>query len=152
MRRFIRTLQVNKTSNTMNKQVIKVKCLSVQPAMAYAIPYLGKDIENRTWRTNYTGWLYIHASKSKSNYEEHKQWITNIGLCCPRFRLLPQGKIICRVWLDTVPLQKSGVDESSQWGMPDCFWWPLSKVELIKPISLKGTLGLFNVNLPESLH
>jgi hypothetical protein len=39
-----------------------MKALSVQQPWAWAIIHAGKDIENRTWRTHYRGWVVIHAS------------------------------------------------------------------------------------------
>lgn len=41
---------------------MEVTCISVRQPFAHQIIYRGKDIENRTWRTNYRGRLYIHAS------------------------------------------------------------------------------------------
>lgn len=41
-----------------------LKALSIKQPWAYAILHLGKDIENRTWHTNYMGDLLVHASKT----------------------------------------------------------------------------------------
>lgn len=41
---------------------MQVKVLSVKNTFAYLIIYGGKDIENRTWNTDYRGRLYIHVS------------------------------------------------------------------------------------------
>lgn len=41
---------------------IGMLCLSVQTVHAYPIIYGVKDVENRTWKTDYRGRLYIHAS------------------------------------------------------------------------------------------
>ncbi len=38
------------------------KVLSVKNPYAYLIIHGGKDVENRTWQTDYRGRLYIHAS------------------------------------------------------------------------------------------
>lgn len=38
-----------------------MKALSIRQPWAHAILFLGKDIENRTWNTNYRGRFYIHA-------------------------------------------------------------------------------------------
>lgn len=40
-----------------------MKALSIQQPWAWAILHAGKDIENRTWPTDYRGPLLIHASK-----------------------------------------------------------------------------------------
>src|SRR5947208_68539 len=39
-----------------------MKALTVQQPWAWALICAGKDIENRTWRTHYRGWIAIHAS------------------------------------------------------------------------------------------
>lgn len=39
-----------------------VKVLSVKNPFAYLILQGGKDVENRTWTTDYRGRLYIHVS------------------------------------------------------------------------------------------
>lgn len=41
---------------------MQVKVLSVKNPYAYSIIHGGKDVENRTWNTDYRGRLYIHAS------------------------------------------------------------------------------------------
>ncbi|PIE97453.1 MAG: hypothetical protein CR988_07775 [Treponema sp.] len=38
------------------------KVLSVKNPFSYLIIYGGKDVENRTWKTDYRGRLYIHSS------------------------------------------------------------------------------------------
>lgn len=39
-----------------------MKCLSVETLYAYQICFGFKDVENRNWKTDYRGPLYIHAS------------------------------------------------------------------------------------------
>ena len=41
------------------------KCLSVQQPFAWAIVVGAKDIENRTWKSNHIGRLYIHAGQKE---------------------------------------------------------------------------------------
>ena len=41
-----------------------MKALSVKQPWAAAILFFGKDVENRTWKTDYRGPLLIHASKT----------------------------------------------------------------------------------------
>jgi ASCH domain len=45
-----------------------VKVLTVRQPWAWAIFRAGKDIENRTWKTNYRGPLLIHAAGSLDRY------------------------------------------------------------------------------------
>ena len=49
-----------------------MKALSLTQPMAWAI-FNGKNVENRTWRTNYRGQLLIHASM---NFDaKHLSWL-----------------------------------------------------------------------------
>lgn len=41
---------------------IPERCLTVKNPWAYLIVYGIKDVENRTWKTNYRGNVFIHAS------------------------------------------------------------------------------------------
>lgn len=44
-----------------------MKALSIKQPWAYLIAKGWKDIENRSWKTNYRGRIYIHASMSKTD-------------------------------------------------------------------------------------
>lgn len=44
-----------------------MKALSIKQPWAYLIAAGIKDVENRSWSTNYRGRIYIHASKSKTD-------------------------------------------------------------------------------------
>ena len=41
-----------------------MKALSIRQPWAHAILHLGKDVENRTWSTNYQGLIVVHAPKT----------------------------------------------------------------------------------------
>jgi hypothetical protein len=59
-----------------------VKVLSIRQPWASLIAYGFKDIENRTWRTNYRGPLAIHAS-SKLDYTPLSEIGREIGVVLP---------------------------------------------------------------------
>ena len=44
-----------------------MKALSIRQPWAWAISNGFKNVENRTWKTNYRGWFFVHASQT---YEE----------------------------------------------------------------------------------
>ncbi len=50
-----------------------MKILSIRQPWAWAIIYGGKDVENRTWKTNFRGRFLVHASKTFDM--EGWQWI-----------------------------------------------------------------------------
>lgn len=39
-----------------------MKALSIKQPWVHAILHLGKDVENRTWKTKHRGWIALHAS------------------------------------------------------------------------------------------
>lgn len=45
-----------------------VKCLSIKNPVSYLVASGIKDVENRTWKTDYRGWLYIHSSGDKDYF------------------------------------------------------------------------------------
>jgi len=47
-----------------------MKALSIRQPWAWHILNSGKDIENRSWKTNYRGRVLIHASKGIGNVKE----------------------------------------------------------------------------------
>jgi hypothetical protein len=70
-----------------------VKILSIREPWAWAIFYLGKDVENRTWSTSVRGWIYIHTSKTFDM--DGYRWIQReLGLKLPAVKDFKLGGII----------------------------------------------------------
>lgn len=44
----------------------QVRALSIRQPWVHHILHNGKDVENRTWRSSYRGWLLLHAAKQSS--------------------------------------------------------------------------------------
>lgn len=59
------------------------KVLSIKNPISYLVASGIKDVENRTWSTDYRGWLYIHSSGSEEYFfiglEEYPEVIENIN-------------------------------------------------------------------------
>jgi hypothetical protein len=72
----IRTIQ---SSSHPSKQRSPLKAISVRQPWAHAIIHLGKDVENRPWRRNYSGPLLIHASsyREPNPYDLLSESMTN---------------------------------------------------------------------------
>jgi hypothetical protein len=60
--RFSHLGSCHTTDAARDKDVDSVKALTIRQPWAYAILRLGKDVENRSWRTHYRGPLLIHAA------------------------------------------------------------------------------------------
>lgn len=121
-----------------------VKVLSIREPYASLIKLKIKTIETRSFKTNYRGELYIHASLSKSNVGDELS-----KLVMPMY-----GKIICKCKLvdcvlmtkeyvkyvkDNMPMEyKCGLYEEGRYD------WILEDIEEIDAIKAKGKLGIWS--------
>lgn len=127
-----------------------MKVLSIKEPFATLIANGDKLIETRSWKTNYRGEIFIHASGSKLA----KEYLTN-EYVVSLINNLPMhyGNIICKanlvdcVYMDNSFLEKIkknpkeyslGLYEKGRYG------WILKDVEPIYPIPAKGKLNIWN--------
>jgi hypothetical protein len=90
-----------------------------------------KDVENRTWRTNYRGRLVIHAGSGidREGMNEHGRLLAEY----------PHGAI-----LGTVELVDIVRDSVSPWAIAGNWHWQLADPQPFDaPIPAKGRLGLW---------
>ena len=118
-----------------------MKALSILQPWVYAILYEGKEIENRSWKTDFRGWVAIHASA---------QAMRDGGF--PRGHHIPNldsldYSAICGV----ARVQDIVTKSRSKWfDRPDDdtinYGWVLADIKVLKtPIPCKGALRLWNV-------
>ena len=125
-----------------------MKVLSIKEPFATLIKDQVKIYETRSWKTNYRGEIYIHASLSLSkseNAETAKKYL--------KTEIKP-GYILCKCeLLDCIPMTKEFIDyinnstEEAKYGKysEGRFAWKLKVIEVLnKPISAKGKLGIWN--------
>lgn len=128
-----------------------MKVLSITEPMATLICLGKKKIETRSWKTNYRGELYIHASLTKIR----KEWKENNKLMDLLNRNdLNYGKIICKCNLvDCVYMDEEFINNIKQdkqeylCGIYELgrYAWILDNVEILNsPINVKGHLGIWN--------
>lgn len=116
----------------------------------YLIDLKKKKIETRSWKTNYRGKLYIHASSTKipKEYKENKQLMNVLGK-----RQLNYGNIICScVLVDCVEMtdeflkkmKKNQKEYILGFYSKGRYAWILDNIEVLeKPIPIKGHLGIW---------
>jgi hypothetical protein len=141
----IRTIQ----SSAPSKQRLPLRALSVQQPWAHAIMRLGKDVENRSWRSKYSGPLLIHAS-ARREPNPQGQLHEFMAKAPPKSRLLhlPTSAIIGVVDLvDYTKARISGVripeDSKSKWAQTGYWHWQLRNARPIRPVECNGRLGLW---------
>ena len=122
-----------------------MKVLSIREPYASLILSGVKKIETRSWKTNYRGELYIHASLGKSSPSPEVMKLvlyTN------------PGYILCKAMLvDCIYMTKEYVEQMKKDNPTEylCgnyqegrYAWVLDDVEPVEPILVKGHLGIWN--------
>ena len=125
-----------------------MKVLTIKEPFATLIMNKVKYIETRSWKTKYRGELYIHAGVAKIRKEVKER------LDLSRLNNLNYGNIICKcnlidcIYMDETFIEKikkkdinnyiSGHYEVGRYA------WILDNIVPIKPIEVKGQLGIWN--------
>ena len=122
---------------------VHLKALTIKQPWAHAILHEGKDVENRSWKRNFRGWLVIHAAGTPSREARYPR-----GVPMPDLKTLPYSAIVGVAYVSDI---RENV--KSKWfykparGEKKNFGWVLTKVRrLPKPIPCNGALGLWNVS------
>lgn len=127
-----------------------MKVLSLREPYATLIKEKVKTIETRSWKTNYRGELYIHASKSKMLKEDldNRELMDLVSS-----KELNYGYIICKcklvdcVYMDEVFLEKIKENRKEYvCGIYSLgrYAWILKDIEEIEKIPAKGSLNIWN--------
>lgn len=104
-----------------------------------------KDIENRSWSTNFRGRVLIHAGKSmtRDEYDDGMATAHYAGVVAkfPAFEELPRGGIVGAVTIvDCIPPAR----RFSMWHMGDQFGFQLADPRPLPLIPCRGALSFFN--------
>ena len=126
-----------------------MRVLSIKEPFATLIKDGVKRIETRSWKTNYRGELYIHASLTKTDITDRHELLELV-----KDKTFSYGYIICKCKLkDCVYMTKDFVEDIRNnhhqeyiCGMytEGRYAWVLDEVEILeKPIQAKGKLGIW---------
>ena len=130
-----------------------MKVISIKEPFASLIMLGIKNIETRSWKTNYRGEIYIHASLTNSKIDEERKE--------KLLKLLPdnfefnKGYIICKanlvdcIYMDDKYIEKIKKDKINYLcGRYEVgrYAWILENVEVIDKVPAKGKLGIWNYN------
>lgn len=128
-----------------------MKVLSLKEPFATLIANNIKNIETRSFKTNYRGELYIHASKSKINNTDER---TQLLIKLLPIKELSYGNIIAKcqlvdcIYMDELfinKIKKNNIEYLCGNYEIDRYAWILNDVEkLEKEIPVKGQLGIWN--------
>jgi hypothetical protein len=118
-----------------------MKAISIIMPWPWLIFKFGKDVENRTWFTNYRGRILIHASKKPDrNFIQ----ILNHYNATPTEAELKELSQWCGCIVGSIELVECIPYSKSKWAEAGMWHWVLKNPELFKePIPAKGSLGLW---------
>lgn len=127
----------------------KLNTLSIQQPFAL-LEVLGiKDIENRTWKTDYRGRIYIHACAWKNGQsiyqltEEQKSIVSKYPIVKS---LLDEKELMYSAIIGHVDLVDIVEDSKSIWALVDHYHWILANPVMFESsiVNVKGQLNFWD--------
>ena len=117
---------------------LKNVALSIRQPWAWTIIHAGKDIENRTWKTNYRGQILIHAPQ-KIDHDGYYFLTYEMGIKVSDIVFSQRGGIV-----GVVDLTDCVTHHDSKWFFGE-YGFVLSNPKELPFKAMKGKLGLFEV-------
>lgn len=124
-----------------------MKALSVLQPWAWLIKKGHKTIETRTWPTAYRGDILIVSSKKPIDKVCLKVFEEKFG---PIFDMGQYGLALCIVNLIVCRPMTKADEKSACCPIYDgAYSWMLSNLRVIQPFSVKGKLGIYDIEVPK---
>ena len=125
-----------------------MKALSVKQPWAWLIASGRKSIETRLWNTHYRGDLLIVSSKKLDTDNVMENFYEKYGILVTMN--LQLGKALCIANLVDCRQMTKEDEEVACCELYDGTWgWVFENVRRIKPFPVKGSLGLYNVQIED---
>lgn len=139
----------------MNDIDLVLPALSIRQPWAWLILNAGKDIENRSWRTNFRGRFYIHASQGCTRDEWNEARICYENLMIDGAINTSAGAMPHRLDLDRGGIVGIAeivdcVDHSDSPWFFGSYGFVLANVKPLPFTPCKGRLGFFSLQNTES--
>ena len=122
-----------------------MKVLSIKEPYASLIKTGKKQIETRSWKTNYRGEIYIHASSTKIKLDERVIKLNKMIDANPGYILCKANLKDC-IYMDESFIESIKKEDEYLYGHYEVgrYAWVLDNVVVIEPIYAKGKLGIWN--------
>ena len=119
-----------------------MKTLSIKQPWAYLIVHGKKNIENRTWKTNFCGTVLIHATQAPKSFTPEQCKLIQENMTEDEYN---KACSQIREIVGSMDIEDCVQNDKSKWAEKGCWNWKISKVELFpEPIkNVKGKLGLW---------
>jgi hypothetical protein len=114
-----------------------MKALTIRQPWPFAILHLGKDVENRVWRTHYCGPLLIHAASHHEN--QPRELLAENMSRPPSAETLRELALGCIVGI--AEIFDCVQNAKSRWADRGAWHWRLRNVRLIRPVEWHRPVG-----------
>lgn len=125
------------------------RALTIREPWVWAFLHAGKRIENRSWRTNYRGPIFLHtasAAPSPASRALARSILDRMGIDYPcSERITPLGALVARAEL--IDCTRNVPRGQARWADPHAWHWLFDNLVILpEPIKVPGKLGLWRVN------
>lgn len=125
-----------------------MKVLTIKEPYASLIANKQKEYETRSWKTNYRGKIYIHASKNPDNIKEKddlKKLIEENNITYKPRYILCEATLEDCIYMDNNFIESVSKKEKLVGNYEiGRYAWKLDNIRLIEPVEAKGKLGIWN--------
>lgn len=134
-----------------------MKVLSIKEPFATLIANGDKCIETRSWKTNYRGEIFIHASGKKIVKEIFdNEYIMNLieGIDMNYGNIICKGNLVDCIYMDEAFINNIK-NNSKEYNLGlykiGRYAWVLEDIKKIYPIKVKGQLNIWNYDVEYEL-
>ncbi|MCT7958856.1 ASCH domain-containing protein [Laspinema palackyanum] len=132
------------------EQLQEIRAITLWQPWAGLIAHKFKQIETRSWYTNYRGLLLIHAAKRPvypSELEPFLQYVSNLDFIQDLGKIVAIAKLTdCVLMTEEFIEQQSELERLCGNWQPGRFAWQLENIQKIDPIPCQGKQGLWIPN------
>jgi hypothetical protein len=124
------------------------RALSIQQPWAWLVAAGYKNIENRTWKTGYTGGLYIHAGKKRDEYALNSVLRGFHPVTDKPLDFTPpiEDELFCGGIIGETFVRDCVTSSASEWFVGPYGIVCVNSRLFEKPVPLRGQLGFFKVD------
>ncbi len=127
-----------------------MKVISIKEPFATLIKENIKNIETRSWKTNYRGEIYIHASKVSDKRRTQELLELTKDLKMNNGNIIAKATLVDCKYMDQEFIKEIKQNETEYlcgYYEEGRYAWILKDIKKIKPIPAKGKLNIWNYEI-----
>lgn len=127
-----------------------MKVISIKEPFATLIKENIKNIETRSWKTNYRGEIYIHASKVSDKTRTQELLELTKDLKMNNGNIIAKATLVDCKYMDQEFIKEIKQNETEYlcgYYEEGRYAWILKDIKKIKPIPAKGKLNIWNYEI-----